>query len=69
LTEFFGGGGKKLSKFRAWVAAKQERVWDLDTSNNTHFDTYIDVSDSVVKLTKSPDRLVFVSAQGRAPWL
>ncbi len=69
LTEFFGGGGKKLSKFRAWVAAKQERVWDLDTSNNTHFDTYIAISDSVVKLTKSPDRLVFVSAQGRAPWL
>ena len=69
LTEFFGSGEKKLTKFLAWVASKQERVWDLDTSNNTHFDTYIDVSDSIVKLTKSPDRLVFVSAQGKAPWL
>jgi endonuclease YncB( thermonuclease family) len=69
LTEFFGDGEKKLSKFKAWVAARQERVWDLDTSNNTHFDTYIDVSHSVVKLTKSPARLVFVSAQGKAPWL
>jgi len=69
LSEFFGGGGKPLGKFRAWVAAKEERVFDLDTTNNTHFDTYIDVTDGVVKLTKSPDRLVFVSAKGKALWL
>lgn len=69
LAEFFGGGGKQLSQFPAWVAATKERVLDLDTTNNTHFDTYIKVTNGKVKLTKSPDRLVFVSAKGKAPWL
>jgi hypothetical protein len=69
LTEFFGSGNKQLSKFKAWIAAKKERVLDLDTTNNTHFDTFIDVSGSDVKLTKPPDRLVFVSAKGKSPWM
>jgi hypothetical protein len=32
LAEFFGGGGKQLSQFPAWVAATKERVLDLDTT-------------------------------------
>jgi hypothetical protein len=69
LTEFIGDGNPPLSTFPDWVAAKKERVLDLDTTNNTHFDTYIQVSGGKVKLTKDPDRLVFVSAQGREPWM
>jgi uncharacterized protein (DUF952 family) len=69
LAEYFGSGAKKLDKFPAWVAAKEERVLDLDTTNNTHFDSYIAVNNGSATLTKAPERLVFVSAKGKAPWM
>jgi len=69
LTEFFGSGNKQLSKFKGFLAATDERVLDLDTTNNTHFDTFVDVSNGQVKLNKTPDRLVFVSAKGKEPWV
>lgn len=69
IAEYIGEGHSGLADFKQWVAAKKERVFDLDTTNNTHFDTYLDVSSGKVSLTKNPDRLVFVSAKGRAPWL
>ncbi|HUK83543.1 MAG TPA: nuclease [Verrucomicrobiae bacterium] len=70
LAEYFGSGHQSLSGFKAWLAAKQERVLDLDTTNSTHFDTYVDVGGSKVSLNKSPDRLVFTSATSKsAPWV
>ncbi|MFN8059864.1 MAG: hypothetical protein U0Q12_11955 [Vicinamibacterales bacterium] len=69
LVEFYGEGGGALADFPAWVSATGERVFDLDTTNNTHFGTYVSVARGRVKLTKSPDRLVFVSAKGLAAWL
>jgi endonuclease YncB( thermonuclease family) len=69
LTEFFGSGKKKMSEFLPFMEAKKERVFDLDTTNNTHFDTFIDVTGNHVKLKKSPDRLVFVSAKQKSPWM
>jgi endonuclease YncB( thermonuclease family) len=68
LADFFATG-KPLSNFPTWLAASKERVLDLDTTNNTHFDTYVSVAGGKVKLKKSPDRLVFVSAKGKTPWL
>jgi endonuclease YncB( thermonuclease family) len=70
LTEFYGDGGTSLSKFMPWLEDKKERVLDLDTSNNTHFDTFVEVNNSKVKMNKSPDRLVFTSATSSgATWL
>jgi hypothetical protein len=69
LAEFYGTGGRLLSKFPAWLEAKQEPVLDLDTTNITHFDTYVKVAGSTVTLTKDPSRLVFTSAKGKTPWL
>jgi endonuclease YncB( thermonuclease family) len=69
LAEYYGTGGKALSKFPAWLAARQERVLDLDTTNSTHFDTYVEVSGSTVKLAKDPARLVFTSATRKSAWM
>jgi len=70
LAEFFGTGAKSLTKFHAWLTEKKERVLDLDTTNNTHLDTYVAVHDGTVKLTKDPGRLVFVSATSKSnPWV
>jgi endonuclease YncB( thermonuclease family) len=69
VAEYIGEGNSGLTDFKQWVADKKERVFDLDTTNNTHFDTYLDVANGKVAMTKDPSRLVFVSAKGRAPWL
>ena len=69
LTEFLAHGGK-ISAFMAWLQAKNEPVWDLSTSNRTHFDTYVSVSGNIVKLTKAPELLAFIEATTRkAAWL
>jgi hypothetical protein len=69
LAEYLGEGNSGVSDFKQWVEDKKERVFDLDTTNNTHFDTYLYVANGKVSMTKQPERLVFVSAKGRAPWL
>lgn len=69
LAEFFGTGHHAVAQFPAWVAGKQERVWDLDLQNNTHFDTYLKVTNGTVSMTKDPGRLVFVSAKAKERWM
>ncbi|MGH7513525.1 MAG: hypothetical protein ACREOQ_11440 [Gemmatimonadales bacterium] len=69
MAEYLGEGNTGVTGFKQWIADKKERVFDLDTTNNTHFDTYIDVANGKVSLNKDPRRLVFVSAKGRVPWL
>ena len=69
LAEFIVTEGKPVGQFPAWVAATRERVLDLDTTNNTHFDTFIQIKDGKASLTKDPERLVFVSAKRQEPWV
>jgi hypothetical protein len=62
LTDFLAtpnNGG--ISKFSAWLKAKEEQVLDLDTNNFTHFDNLVLVQNGKVKLTRLPERIVFVS--------
>lgn len=70
VAEYFGDNHVALAGFKDWLKAKKERVLDLDTSNSTHFDTFVKVAGNKVGLTKDPERLVFTSAStGSAPWL
>ena len=63
LSEYLGLGIGGLDGFLAWVASTLEQVTDLTTMNTTHFDNLITVQDNVVRLTKQPDQLVFISAK------
>jgi hypothetical protein len=70
VAEYFGDGHSSLSGFKAWLEAKRERVLDLDTTNNTHFDTYVKVTGNKVSMTKPSERMVFASdISTSAPWV
>jgi endonuclease YncB( thermonuclease family) len=63
LTDFLAETNGQLSDFPKWLAKKKEQVQDLDTTNVTHFDTFVEVTGNKVRMTKLPDRLLFVSAK------
>jgi hypothetical protein len=66
LAEFYGVPGAQLDTFLEWLAAKGEQVLDLDEPGRfTHFDTFVAVRGKRVRLTKAPDRLVFISDKGK----
>ncbi len=69
IAEFQGTGGK-LKNFRDWLAAKDEGVQDLETGQDTHFDTFVAVKGTKVSLTKDPLQLKFYGAKStKAAWL
>ena len=63
LSEFLAAGIGGLDVFTEWLATDQEQVIDLDTMNTTHFDNVIEVVGTTVRMTRPPDRLVFISAK------
>jgi hypothetical protein len=70
VAEYFGEGNSSLADFKDWLEAKKERVLDLDTTNSTHFDTYVRVSGNKVSLTKDLERMIFTSATSTSqPWI
>jgi hypothetical protein len=44
-----------------WLKAKNEQVLDLERMNFTHFDNLVSVKGGTVKITRTPEHLVFVS--------
>ena len=73
LTEYLAQGHADLSGFLSWLEESQEQVFDLTTSNFTHFDDVLEVNGNAVRMTRQPEELVFVSAKTEiveaAPWL
>jgi hypothetical protein len=67
LIEFHGGTGRNLAEFTAWLAEeKPEQVVDLDDEANfTHLDNLVEVNGNQIRITRSPHRIVVVSAKGR----
>lgn len=61
ITDFLALGGGNLNKFMKWLEKKDEQVLDLYTKSFTHFDNLVSIKGGKLRLTQSPDRLVFVS--------
>lgn len=49
--------------FKKAMAQVREKVFDLQTSNFTHFDTFIEQHGDTIKLTRLPEELVFDEGQ------
>jgi hypothetical protein len=60
LVEFLRGGGTAAG-FKEFMRKKAEPITILPQAHFTHFDTVIDVQGITVKLTESPENLVFNS--------
>ena len=45
--------------FQDFLASKQEEIFIIPTAHSTHFDTVVDVQDSVVKMTVAPELIIF----------
>jgi endonuclease YncB( thermonuclease family) len=73
LTEYLAQGNAGLGGFLLWLEESKEQVFDLTSSNFTHFDDLLVVDGDAVRLTLHPEELVFVSAKTTAveaaPWL
>ena len=73
LTEYLAQGHADLSGFLPMLEESQEQVFDLTTSNFTHYDDVLEVNGNAVRMTRLPEELVFVSAKTEiveaAPWL
>ena len=66
LTDYLAETGGGLGGFTAWLAAKGERVQNINPNsstftNNTGFDNMVKVTGNKVKLTQKPELLVFIS--------
>lgn len=66
LTDYLAETGGGLAGFKAWLAAKGERVQDINPNsstftNNTGFDNLVKVQGNKVKLTQKPEHIVFIS--------
>ncbi|HZY41918.1 MAG TPA: hypothetical protein VFF59_07945 [Anaerolineae bacterium] len=61
LTDFLAETTGNLADFEAWLKAKNEQVLDLERMNFTHFDNLVSVKGKTVKITRTPEHLVFVS--------
>ena len=73
LTAYLKDHPGDVAGFVPWLAGQREQVLDLTTSNFTHFDDVVAVTDGSVRLLRRPQELVFVSAKtssrAAAPWL
>lgn len=58
LTTYIEEKGK-VSGFKAALEASAEPVFDLRDQNFTHFDTFVEESGNSIRLTRSPEELVF----------
>lgn len=63
LTDFLAETTGHLADFEDWLKAQNEQVLDLERMNFTHFDNLLSVKNGVVKLARTPEHLVFVSAK------
>ena len=63
LSEYLATGLGGMDVFPDWLATDQEQVIDLDVMNTTHFDNLIEVAGNTVRMTRPPERLVFISAK------
>lgn len=64
ITDFLAeSGSANLTKFLKWLEKKDEQVLDLDAMNFTHFDNVVSIADDKVRLTRFPEKIVFVSAK------
>jgi endonuclease YncB( thermonuclease family) len=61
LTDFLAETPGDLAGFEAWLKAKNEQVLDLERMNFTHLDNLVSVKGKTVKITRTPEHLVFVS--------
>jgi hypothetical protein len=61
LTDFLAETTGNLADFEAWLKSKSEQVLDLERMNFTHFDNLVSVKGKTIKLTRTPEHLVFVS--------
>jgi endonuclease YncB( thermonuclease family) len=58
LAEHLEGGGS-IDGFKDFLASKQEEIFIIPTAHSTHFDTVVDVQESVVKMTVAPELIIF----------
>lgn len=58
LGEFMRGGGS-VSGFKRFLELRREPITILPTAHFTHFDTTIEVSGDVVRMTRPPENVVF----------
>jgi hypothetical protein len=59
LAEHFNGGGK-LSDFRNFLLSKQDDLAMEIGGHETHFTTFVEVKGTKIRLTVSPERLLFM---------
>lgn len=53
--------------FKKKLAQSKEPVLDLRTANFTHFDTFVEQKDDMIRLTRRPEELVFDETPTRPP--
>lgn len=58
LVDFLAGGGT-VARFEQYLEALQEPIMIISTAHFTHFDTVVEVTGNVVRLTEPPENLVF----------
>jgi endonuclease YncB( thermonuclease family) len=58
LAEFLEGGGS-VEGFKKFLEAKQEPITIISTAHFTHFDTVVEVTGKIVRMTEPPENLVF----------
>jgi endonuclease YncB( thermonuclease family) len=58
LVDFLAGGGT-VARFKEYLEALQEPIMILSTAHFTHFDTVVEVTGNVVRMTEPPENLVF----------
>ena len=58
LAEYLEGGGSVVG-FKKWLEVREEGVWVLPAGHFTHFDTVIEEAADMIRMTESPENLIF----------
>jgi hypothetical protein len=58
LADYLEAGGP-VSGFKAFLEGMEEEVLVISTAHTTHYDTVVDVTGNVVKMTEPPENLIF----------
>jgi endonuclease YncB( thermonuclease family) len=58
LVDFLEGGGS-VEGFKQSLEARREPIMIISTAHFTHFDTVVEVTGNVVRMTEPPENLVF----------
>jgi hypothetical protein len=58
LAEYLQAGGS-VAGFKEFLEAKEEEIIVISTVHPTHFDTVVEVEGNTVRLTETPENLIF----------